>query len=71
MKPKEEQAGKAAEKETGTAVETPVKVWFVVTKHAAVIGDAHHAKGKRMQLPKNVADECVAQGLGKLDGVAV
>lgn len=57
-------------KDAGTAAEKPVEVWFLVTKHAAVIGECHHAKGKRMKLPKATAEEAVKQGLGELDGVA-
>jgi hypothetical protein len=54
----------------GTAVETPVQVWFTVTQNAAVIGECHHAAGKRMKLPKPQAEEAERQGLGKIDGVA-
>ena len=58
-------------KSAGSPAEKPVEVWFRVTQHAALIGDAHHAEGKRMKLPKAVAEECVSQGLGVLDGVAI
>jgi hypothetical protein len=58
-------------KDAGTAGETAVEVWFKVTQHAALIGDCHHAAGKRMKLPKPVAEECVSQGLGVLDGVVI
>lgn len=59
------------EKGTESTAEKPVEVWFKVTQHAALIGDAHHAAGKRMRLPKAIAEECVSQGLGVLDGVAI
>lgn len=59
------------EEGAGTAAEKPVEVWFQVTRHNAVIGECHHAAGKRMKLPKPVAEECVRQGLGVLDGVAI
>jgi len=65
------EAVETPQKEAATAAEKPVEVWFKVTKHAALIGDAHHAEGKRMKLPKAVAEECVSQGLGVLDGVAI
>jgi hypothetical protein len=68
-------------KDAGSAAETPplrqgsegqaVEVWLKVTLNGALIGDAHHAEGKRLKLPKAVAEECVSQGLGVLDGVAV
>jgi hypothetical protein len=58
-------------KDAGSPAEKPVEVWFKVTQHAALIGDCHHAAGKRMKLPKAVAEECVSQGLGVLDGVAL
>lgn len=58
------------EKGTGSTAEAVVEVWFLVTQHAALIGDCHHAAGKRMKLPKPVAEEAASQGLGKLDGVA-
>lgn len=48
-----------------------VEVWLKITLNGALIGDAHHAEGKRLKLPKAVADECVSQGLGVLDGVAL
>lgn len=57
-------------KPTGTSTETPVQVWFLVTQNGAVIGEAHHSKGKRLKLAKPVAEECASQGLGVLDGVA-
>jgi hypothetical protein len=57
-------------KDAGKPAETAVNVWFVVTKNGAVIGEAYHARGKRMTLPKPAAEECVAQGLGVIDGVA-
>jgi hypothetical protein len=66
MKTKTDTAGEVPAE---TPAAAPVTVWFIVTKHAAIIGECHHGAGKRMQLPKNVAEECVAQGLGKLDGV--
>lgn len=50
--------------------ETPVQVWFLVSRNGAVIGECHHAAGKRMKLPKPVAEEAQAQGLGSIDGVA-
>ena len=58
-------------KDAGTAAEKPVEVWFKVTQHNAIIGEAHHAAGKRMKLPKPIADECVRQKLGELDGVVI
>lgn len=58
-------------KDAGTTAETPVEVWFKVTQHAALIGECHHAAGKRMKLPKPVAEECVRQSLGVLDGVVI
>ena len=58
-------------KDASSPAEKPLEVWFKVTQHAALIGDAHHAAGKRMKLPKAVAEECVSQGLGVLDGVAI
>ncbi len=58
-------------KDAGKPAEAAVEVWFRVTEHAALIGDAHHAAGKRMKLPKPVAEECVRQGLGVLDGVVI
>lgn len=59
-----------AEAAAGTAVETTVNVWFTVTTNAAIIGEGHHAKGKRLLLPKTQAEEAVKQGLGVIDGVA-
>lgn len=63
-------ADATTEKAAGKGGETPVNVWFLVTEHAALIGDAHHAAGKRMVLPKPTAEEAAAQGLGRIDGVA-
>ena len=57
-------------KGAGSTAEKPVEVWFKVTEHAALIGECHHAAGKRMKLAKSVAEECVKQGLGVIDGVA-
>lgn len=63
-------AVETTDKDAGSTAEKPVDVWFTVTKQNAVIGECHHAKGKRMKLPKPIADECVRQGLGEIDGVA-
>jgi hypothetical protein len=65
-------AGSAAEKpplRQGSEGQA-VNVWFLVTEQAALIGDAHHAAGKRMVLPKPTAEEAAKQGLGRIDGVA-
>jgi hypothetical protein len=70
MKTNTDTPGDKPAKDTGNAAATPLQVWFTVTKHAAIIGEAHHAKGKRMQLPKAIAEEAVSQGLGTIDGVA-
>ncbi|WP_193214932.1 hypothetical protein [Luteolibacter marinus] len=66
----EKAAGETPASEAGKGVEAPVQVWFTVTQHAAIIGEAHHAKGKRMKLAKATAEEAVKQGLGTIDGVA-
>ena len=58
-------------KDAGKRAETGVEVWLKITLNGALIGDAHHAEGKRLKLPKAVAEECVSQGLGVLDGVAL
>ena len=63
-------AAATAVQDTGKAPEAGVQVWFVVTRNAAVIGEAHHAAGKRMKLPKATAEEAEKQGLGRIDGVA-
>lgn len=52
-------------------VQDTVKVWFLVTKHGAVIGECEHAEGKRMELPKPAAEEAEKQGLGKIAGVVL
>jgi hypothetical protein len=57
--------------DAGSTAEAGVEVWLKITLNGALIGDAHHAEGKRLKLPKAVADECVSQGLGVLDGVAL
>lgn len=66
---KAEETAKAA-KDIATAPATGVTVWFVVEKHEAIIGDAHHAQGKRMPLSEAMAEACVKQGLGRIEGVA-
>jgi hypothetical protein len=55
---------------TGEAPAGIVQVKFEVTQHAALIGDAHHAAGKVMTLPKPQAEEAERQRLGKIVGVA-
>ena len=69
-KPTDKAAGEGTAETPAAVAAAPVQVWFTVTKHAAIIGEAHHAKGKRMQLPKPQAEEAEKQGLGKIDGVA-
>ena len=68
MKDKTDKAAEAVPG-TGEAPAGNVQVKFEVTQHAALIGDAHHASGKVMSLPKPVAEEAVAQGLGRIVGV--
>lgn len=63
-------AEKATDKAPEKAAETPVQVWFLVSRNGAVIGECHHAADKRMKLPKPQAEEAQAQGLGSIDGVA-
>jgi hypothetical protein len=63
-------AGEGSAETPATEAAAPVQVWFTVTQHAAIIGEAHHALGKRMKLPKPQAEEAQAQGLGKIEGVA-
>lgn len=71
MKGKEDTAAETPEKDTRSAPATDVKVWFVVEKNGAVIGESHHSAGKRMELPKGAAEEAVNQGLGRIDGVVI
>ena len=65
-------------KETASPAESPapaeskseVTVHLKVTVNGAIIGEAHHAAGKVLSLPKTKADAVVALGQGEIIGVA-